>query len=265
MCEIKLERVSRPEERNCFTITRIVHTLNHRLASLRSRNILLRRRHPNWIMVSGLVEESVTECLLHTHFALLLGSVQRHCSDTAMNGRVLKALPSIIRQSVANSEIHMLESDTHCGIPLYHLRVLKQYGGSNCGYHSLKNVELAIRACYSSTEAQASAMLKLLSSRSFFWHRYLNHQKALLLHARGKSVDYWPWDAASIKYGELERSYLNYILETDPCLLRFKVFVCVCVCVRVCVLGAVYNLSIHLTLSHQIHLFQTWGFPVRAA
>jgi hypothetical protein len=109
----------------------------------------------------------------------------------------------------------VLEEIDVSGVRVQHLRVLKQHENGNCGYHALKNVKLAVQACFAESVEEAKARLLLTESRPFFWHHFHSHQKLLRRQAEVKRVDWWPWDADSIESGEMERTYLNHILEAD--------------------------------------------------
>jgi hypothetical protein len=123
-------------------------------------------------------------------------------------------LSSVITQAEAGA-IVVLEEINVASALVQHVRVLRQHENGNCGYHALKNVKLAVQACFAASGEEARARLALIESRPFFWHHFHSHQKLLKKQAEVKQVDWWPWDAASLASGEMERTYLNHILEAD--------------------------------------------------
>ena len=62
----------------------------------------------------------------------------------------------------------LLEEMDVSGVRVQHLHVLKQHENGNCGYHALKNVTLAVQACFTKSMEEAKARLVLTENRPFF-------------------------------------------------------------------------------------------------
>ena len=118
------------------------------------------------------------------------------------------------------------------------LTVAKQHKSGYCGHYALHNALLARKMCHASETEEVQELIQIMSSSSAYWWRYWCSLKKLL--ERVTYNTWWPWTEDHIVTGDMERSFLHYLLDNhhrptskvDP-----PIFV-IQVCLKHCIFGA---------------------------
>jgi len=129
----------------------------------------------------------------------------------------LRSLPSTGAYSLRSSSPHSSSA--------MHLKVYRQWDSSSCGYHALKNAIIGVLAYTNKKENEeiSDSILRLMRSPVHFW-LLLYHYQTLILEkaasvrstaaAKGRKHDV-VWMEETIKYGILERNYIEFLHSRD--------------------------------------------------
>ena len=89
--------------------------------------------------------------------------------------------------------------------------VAKQHKSGYCGHYALHNALLARKMCHADETVEVQELVQIMSSSSAYWWRYWCSLKQLL---RRVTYDtWWPWTEDHIVTGDMERSFLHYLLD----------------------------------------------------
>jgi len=89
--------------------------------------------------------------------------------------------------------------------------VAKQHKSGYCGHYALHNALLARKMCHANGTEEVQEIIQIMVSSSAYWWRYWCSLKQLL---RRVAYDtWWPWTEDHIVTGDMERSFLHYLLD----------------------------------------------------
>ena len=118
-------------------------------------------------------------------------------------------------------------SHRHSSFQIIQLSVAKQHKSGYCGHYALHNALLARRMCQASSTDEIQELLKIVRSTPAYWWRYWLSVRQLLDCVTFDT--WWPWTEDHIVTGDMERSFLHYLLEqhhpatSDPSILVMQV------------------------------------------
>lgn len=95
------------------------------------------------------------------------------------------------------------------------LECAEQQASGYCGHYAFHFTLCCLEACAAINIKDAAGYLGETSSAAVFWRRYWLSVECLLAHVQGSS-QWWPWTREHVLTGDMERSYLSYLLEADP-------------------------------------------------
>ena len=119
-------------------------------------------------------------------------------------------------------------SHRHSLFQIIQLSVAKQHKSGYCGHYALHNALLARKMCQASNTDEIQELIRMTRSSPAYWWRYWLSVRQLLSCV---SFDtWWPWTEDHIVSGDMERSFLHYLLEqhhqptaSDPPILVMQV------------------------------------------
>ena len=119
-------------------------------------------------------------------------------------------------------------SHRHSSFQIIQLSVTKQHNSGYCGHHALHNALLARKMCQANSKDEIQELVKILQSSPAYWWRYWLSVRQLLSCVTFDT--WWPWTEDHITTGDMERSFLHYLLEqhhpatsSDPPILVMQV------------------------------------------
>lgn len=141
-------------------------------------------------------------------------------------------------------------SHRHSSFQVIQLSVAKQHDSGCCGHYALHNALLARKMCRASSTDETQDLLKVMNSVPAFWWRYWLSVRQLLNCVTDDS--WWPWTEDHIVTGDMERSFLHYLLEQhpttqlDPPILVMQVRLATTVCVFIiCIYSTLPGIGNH--------------------
>lgn len=99
----------------------------------------------------------------------------------------------------------------HSSFQIIQLSVAKQHKSGYCGHYALHNALMARKMCQASNTDEIQELMKMIKSSSAYWWRYWLSLRQLLNCVTYES--WWPWTEDHIMNGDMERSFLHYLLE----------------------------------------------------
>lgn len=92
------------------------------------------------------------------------------------------------------------------------LTVAKQHKEGYCGHYALHNALLARKMCHADNEEELQELFQIMKSTSAYWWRYWLSLKQLMNCVTPDT--WWPWTEDHIVTGDMERSFLHYLLDS---------------------------------------------------
>ena len=160
-----------------------------------------------WLVVNDIVNELLKDVFLHIDKIATIheGHKQEIKMKQDANG-VMDAVHVSERDMVLTGFSHR-----HSSFQIIQLSVAKQHKSGYCGHYALHNALLARKMCQASCTDEIQELMKMLKSTSAYWWRYWLSLRQLLNCVTYDS--WWPWTEDHIITGDMERSFLYYLLE----------------------------------------------------
>lgn len=102
------------------------------------------------------------------------------------------------------------------GTEVLQLKCVDQKASGYCGHYALYFALCGLELCRSTTEERIVGYLEELARAGSFWRRYWLSVEELRANVRRMGSDsWWPWTLDCIAMGDMERSYMRYLLLED--------------------------------------------------
>ena len=176
-----------------------------------------------WIAANGIIDELLKDVFIHTE--KITGIHEKF-----ERGSKIKEDANRLVDVFHDSDCDMIVtgfSHRRSSFQIVQLSVAKQHKSGYCGHYALHNALLARRMCQASSTGEILELVKIIKSTPAYWWQYWLSVRQLLSCV---SFDtWWPWTKGHIVTGDMERSFLHYLLEqhhpatSDPPILVMQV------------------------------------------
>ena len=166
-----------------------------------------KKKKEGWLVVNNLVTELLKDVFFHIDKISMIHEGFKQ--ETKM-----KEDANRLMDAVHDSECDMVLtgfSHRHSSFQIIQLSVAKQHKSGYCGHYALHNALLARKMCQASGTDEIQELMKMLKSTSAYWWRYWLSLRQLMNCVTCDS--WWPWTEDHIVTGDMERSFLHYLLE----------------------------------------------------
>lgn len=183
-----------------------------------------------WIAANDIVDELLKDVFFHIErIATIHKGFEREMktkeSDTT------NALVNVVHDSGSDVVLTGF-SHRHFSFQIIQFAVAKQHKSGYCGHYALHNALLAKKMCLATSTDEMQELIKIIKSTPAYWWRYWLSVKQLLSCVTHDT--WWPWTEDHIVSGDMERSFLHYLLDqhhpsptcSDPPILVMQVKHC---------------------------------------
>ena len=185
-----------------------------------------------WIVANGIVDELLKDVFIHTEkiTGIHEGFERRIKIKESLEDDANSSPMDVVQDSIGDTDHDMIItgfSHRHSPFQIIQFSVAKQHKGGYCGHHALHNALLARKMCQASSTDEMQELMKIMRSTPAYWWQYWLSVKQLL--GRVSFDTWWPWTEDHIVTGDMERSFLHYLLDqhhptnSDPPILVLQV------------------------------------------
>ena len=183
-----------------------------------------------WIVANGIVDELLMDVFIHIEKITGIHEQLGIHEEFERGIRIEVGVNRLVDVFHDNNHDMIVTgfSHRHSSYQIVQLSVTKQHKSGYCGHHALHNALLARRMCQASSTDEIQELIKILKSTPAYWWRYWLSVRQLLNCVTFDT--WWPWTEDHITTGDMERSFLHYLLEqhhpatsSDPPILVMQV------------------------------------------
>jgi len=211
------------------------------------------RKEEAWIAANDIVNGLVKDVFLHIEKFITIHE------EFGQETKMKKDANGVV-DAVRDSDHEMVLtgfSHRHSSFQIIQISVAKQHKSGYCGHYALHNALLARKMCQASNTDEIQELMKIMASTSAYWWRYWLSVRQLL-----SCVTYdtwWPWTEDHIVSGDMERSFLHYLLEkhhhstshSDPPIFVMQVYKSHYM--YLCILKNISFLTVYLRIYTRLH------------
>lgn len=179
-----------------------------------------------WIVANDIINDLLKDVFFHTDKISTIH--ERSVKGVRIKENDANELADVVRGGTYCDMVLTGFSHRHSPFQVIQLSVAKQYKSGYCGHYALHNALLARKMCQATNTDEIQELMKILKSSSAYWWRYWLSVKQLLNCVSCDS--WWPWTEDHIMAGDMERSFLHYLLDhhhpitcSDPPILVMQV------------------------------------------